>query len=132
MKQKTPDKGYYFIIKLHIYPFDVIVSVDEPDEVIGKRLKNWGHNEEECASAMNPPEAFKGYYVLFPSNRSLIRFKTQKNWRGDMVGVVVHEAFYLTSMILDRIGMKFKLNVSDEAYAYLVEYLTVEIIKKLK
>lgn len=45
-------------------------------------------------------------------------------------GTLAHEIFHAVTFILTRIGMSLT-NESDEAYAYLIGYLTKEIYKHI-
>lgn len=124
-------KGQFFIIPLVVYPFDVMISIDESDEVLLKRLLSYGEPKEDCEGLLNLPETTRGRCVILPSNRTVIRLKTQPK-RHEMMSVISHEVFHATTFILERIGMKMEVMVSDEAYAYLIGYLTNEIVKKIK
>lgn len=120
----------YFVIKLGVYPFDVMVSVDETDESISKRLIKYGNTKEEIDPLLNLSETTNGRCVMLPSNQTIIRLKTLKN-KYDMMGVVSHEAFHATAFILSNVGMKLELYTSDEAYAYMISFITTEIYKNL-
>ena len=54
----------------------------------------------------------------------LIRFKDDI----DNPGIIAHEAFHAVIFLFEKIGIKFSYD-SEEAYAYLIEYLTNEILK---
>jgi hypothetical protein len=123
--------GSYFIIKLGVYPFDVMVSIDETDETILKRLIRYGNTKEESEELLNLAETVRGRCVMLPSNQTVIRLKTLPK-KYDMMSVISHEVFHATAFILDKVGMKMELFTSDEAYAYMIEFLTTEIYKKLK
>jgi len=123
--------GSYFIIKLNIYPFDIMVSIDEPDEAILERLIREGNTKKEFKEILNLDETVRGICIMLPSNQTVIRLK-RFHKKHDMIGVIVHEAFHATTFILERIGVKLGLSVSDEAYAYLIEFITTEIYNKLE
>lgn len=134
MSKKTKRKknsGSYFIIELKIYPFNVMVSIDEADKTLFKRLKGYGNTKDDCEGAMNLPSTTLGRAVILPSNQTVIRLRTLKN-KHKMMSVIAHEIFHATTFILERVGMKLELGVSCEAYAYLLGFLTKEIYKKLK
>ncbi len=46
-------------------------------------------------------------------------------------GYLQHEIFHYVTFLLDRLGITFCLETSDEAFAYLVGYITTEIYKKI-
>ena len=125
-------KGQYFIIKPDVYPFDVMVSIDETDDVLLKRLLRYGNTKKDCKGLFNMCALSRGRCHIFKdSAQTVIRLKLQPK-KVDMIALISHEVFHAVSFILDRIGMKLDLYSSDEAYAYLTEYLMLEICKKLK
>jgi len=126
-------KGKYFIIKLGIYPFDVMVSVDETDDVLVERMiTRFGNTKEACGGMINmPPRVIGRTSMLWPTNHTVIRLKTG-GCKNELAGCIAHEVFHATTFIMRRVGMKLKLDVSDEAYAYLIGFLTKEIHTKLK
>lgn len=121
----------YFIIPLVVYPFDVMVSIDEPDHILLKRLIKYGNTQEECSELLNMRETSQGRTVMLPSNQTVIRLKTQLK-KYDMISTMNHEVFHATTFIMHTIGVRFELFKSDEAYAYLIGYLTREISKRIK
>lgn len=129
--RKTLVSGSFFIIPLQIYPFDIMVSIDEKDEVLRNRLIKYGSSIEDCEELMNLSDTVRGRAVMLPSNQTVIRLKMLPK-KYDMMSVIAHEVFHATTFILHRIGMKLELFVSDEAYAYLLGYITTEIYKKIK
>lgn len=130
-KKRKKDSGSYFIIDLKVYPFKVIVSIDETDKTLFKTLSGYGNSIEDCEVAMNLPSTTLGRAAILPSNLTVIRLKTMKR-KYVMMSVIAHEIFHATTFILERVGMKLELGVSCEAYAYLLGFLTKEIYKKLK
>lgn len=124
-------KPYFFIIPLVIYPFDVIVSIDEDDNILLKRLLKKGIKEKDCKPFIKMSKNVVGRAFILPSNETVIRFKTLED-KSEMAGNIAHEVFHAVTFILERVGVKFDLNISDEAYAYLIGHLTTEIYKNLK
>jgi hypothetical protein len=122
---KMKKKKLNFIIPLIIYPFDVMVSLGQSDKELESELLKYDIEWDDIIKCIG-----KGRFVLFPNNQSLIRLSICPKTNEDY-GVLHHEIFHCTTMILDRIGMKFILQKSDEAYAYLIGYLTTEIYKKI-
>lgn len=114
-----------FIIPLVVYPFDVLVSIGQTDEELKKVMSKY---DVEWSDNMKLRGA--GLFYMTERNQSMIRMR---DFPSDNVGLgyLQHEIFHATTFILDRIGMKMILLKSDEAYAYLAQYLTVEIYKKI-
>lgn len=115
-----------FIIKNRIYPFDLMISVDESDDILFKKLKSGGIEDHEL-TVCEMSNTNRARTIIFQSNQTLIRFKTPLRH-----GIIAHEAFHATAYILERVGMKLEIEVSDEAYAYLLNYIVDEIYKKVK
>jgi len=88
----------YFIIKLHIIPFDVMVSIDEQDNVLLDRLIKFGETKEECQLILNLPDTSNGRCVMFDSNRTVIRIKTRPK-KHETIKIIAHEVFHATNFI---------------------------------
>jgi hypothetical protein len=123
--------GYYFFIKIDIYPFDIMVSIGEDNETLLRRLKRYGNKESDCYDVTNISDTVQAITVILPSNQSIIRFRELEN-TTQTHGLIAHEIFHVATFIMDRVGMKFELMVSDEAYAYLIGKITREFYKKVK
>ncbi len=117
-----------FIVPLVIYPFDVMVSMGESDEVLFKKLRSTV-DENDLHIAQYKDDNCKARAVLFTSNQPLIRMKNIPKTNKDY-GDLQHEILHLTCFIMDRIGMELVVTKSCEAYAYLVGYLTEKIYDK--
>ena len=123
-------KGQFFIIPLEVYPFDILVSIDENDSTLVKRLIKHGITKDDFEHILDSPLQILGRCILFESNQLLIRLNTQKN-KIDFISTVVHESFHAATFMLSRAGVKFQITVSDEAYAYLLDYIVKEILKRI-
>jgi hypothetical protein len=124
-------KGYYKVISLQIFPYDILVSINQTDKEVLKVLKNFGVSKSACAGMLNIPKGTNARYTMTDANHSIIRFKHLDD-KIKMIGSVVHECFHAAHFILDRAGLKFDLDHSDEAFAYTTQYLTVEILRWLE
>lgn len=125
---KTKSKN--FIIPLVVYPFDVMLSIAETDGQLKNRLYNLGISELDINLSMFESDTTKGRAIMFDTNQTLIRLRNYPNTSADY-GVLHHEVFHCVSFIMEKVGMKFKIGVSDEAYSYLIQYLTTEIYKQI-
>lgn len=121
----------FFIVDCEVYKFDVMVSVDESDEVLLKRLKKYGNSKEDCSDLVNMPSNTTGRCAFLPSGQTVIRLRSQPNALKQRA-IICHETFHATTFILDCIGMTLQIGNSDEAYAYFQEYLFTQICLKLK
>lgn len=115
-----------FVIDLVIYPFEVMVSFGQTDKELEKDLNKVGLDWDDKCKIIG-----MGKYVMFPNNTSLIRLFNYPEYHSDY-GVLQHEIFHCVTFIMDKIGIELSLYKSDEAYAYLIGYLTEEIYKKIK
>lgn len=135
-KKKVEDKvktnPFYFIVENDIYPFDIMVSVDEEQEVLAKRLIDTGQDEEFVNEIIKLPKNTLARSGIFESNCLLLILKVNGKNRYDLMSIIAHEVFHLTTLIMDRIGMKFQIGVSDEAYAYLIAKIYFDVASKIK
>lgn len=122
-------KPLNFIVPLVIYPFDVMVSVDQTDEQLMKILRKHGEDEQSCEKLLNQPDTCPGRAVLLASNRTVIRLRRQRS-KAKFAGIIAHEVFHAVTFIFDRIGITFDLDKCDEAYAYAIMYLAEKIHEK--
>ena len=121
-------KPLNFIIPGTIYPFDIIVSIAESDEVLFPRLERRGIDITDSGIGVYS-DTQRGRTIMFNGNQTLIRMYEHRNtpeWHGNLD----HEIFHAVDFLMDRIGMKLT-NDSDEAYSYMIGYVTKEIYKRL-
>lgn len=116
---------------MDIYPFDVMVSIGESNKQLVKSLKRYEGSlmERDYELCKYTSAHAQGRACMFTNNASFLRIrklpKTPKEF-----GSLAHEIFHVATFIMDRIGMKLEVMVSDEAYAYLISYLTERIYKR--
>jgi hypothetical protein len=128
-KNKQAKKSFNVVIPLVIYPFDVMVSCGQSDEELIKELTKKGVDAEEekhlwqLASPTAP-----GRTAMFSRGQTILRLRNFPDTSFDY-GCLAHEVFHAVTFIMWKIGMKFKIMKSDEAYAYLVGYLTEQIME---
>lgn len=118
-------KSINFIIPLVVYPLDLMVSLGETDKQLKKALAKtqteWDDNMTITGT---------GRFIMNDDWTSIIRTKVFPETPAHF-GILQHEIFHAVTNMLDRIGMKFIPLKSDEAYSYLIEYLTVQIYTKM-
>lgn len=129
MAKKTPPIN--FIVPLHVYPFDVMVSIGQDDDQVRKLLKNSKFNltDGDFDLAMYASDRVKGKACVFSNNASFIRLRKLPVNAEDF-GYMAHEIFHVVCFVMEMVGMELVLMKSDEAYAYLIQYLTSEIYKQ--
>lgn len=124
MKQKPLN----FIIPLIVYPFDLMVSINQSNDDIEKSLKAKNVDYTDV-NVRNESSTRRGRTIIFKGNQTLIRlFDFEKT--PECYGYLAHEVFHAVEFVMERVGMKLCFK-SNEAYAYLVGYITTEIYKKL-
>ena len=116
---------------MQVYPFDVMVSIAQEDVQLGYCLDKYeGLTEQEINDCRYTSDTCMGRYVNFGMGASLLRIRKLPESAIEY-GLLAHEIFHVASTILDRVGMKLEVNVSDEAYSYLIGYLTTEIYQSI-
>jgi hypothetical protein len=105
-----------------------MVSIGETDEQLFKAVKKYGITDLEGISLQ---EGVQARFIQYPDGKCLIRTRSKVNNVVELARLQ-HEIFHAVTLILDRIGIKFCLLSSDEAYAYALQYLTQKIYEKLK
>ncbi len=118
------------IIPLVIYPFDVLISFNQTDEELGKVLRRLGVKEHEDVNWKMERVTGVGRTCRFEHGGTMIRLKNFPDSSFDY-GCLNHEIFHAVCYIMDAVGMPLQVGVSDEAYAYLIGYLTQEIMKAI-
>ncbi len=115
-----------FIIPLVIYPFDVMFSLGETDEQLKKQFKKYNIEESNYFEY----ELQKGRCSQFKTGQVIVRLKHKPKTINDLA-CLQHEIYHAVNYILSFIGIKYS-DDSEEAYAYLITYLTEQCYKKLK
>jgi hypothetical protein len=121
-----PVKSKSFILPYVIYPFDIMFSFGEPDDVLFRRLKSMGITEPELCNISGITQART---VVFNEGASIIRMKHIPKTSEDF-GHLQHEIFHAVYFLFTRIGIKL-CDKSDEAFAYTIQYLTEQVYKRI-
>jgi hypothetical protein len=119
------------LIPLFIYPFDIMVMMGYSDEEVREELNQYEFlSEKDISLAMLERETVRGRTVLFETNQTFIRMPEIPVTPFDY-GILQHEIFHAVTYIMYKVGMKLKIGYSDEAYSYLVGYLTEKIYTEI-
>ena len=109
-------KGYK--IPLHIYPVEVIVFFSKENSEL-----------EEVWSKVKPEADAMVQNFLQENSTILLRFRNKKT----PVSVLAHESVHIAEYVLHHIGHRFDADEkADEPLAYLVEYITSEVLNLAK
>lgn len=128
MAKKTPPIN--FIVSLHICPFDVMVSIGQDDAQVEKVLTSkYGLVGRDIEISKYIGERVQGKACMFSNNASFIRLRKLPEYAEDF-GYLAHEIFHVVTFVMEATGMELVIMKSDEAYAYLIQYLTEQIYKQ--
>lgn len=122
-----------FIVDLKIYPFDIMFSVGESDKKFKKSVKehmrkfhrpvqgedNILHLEPECRG--------RTWHHL-EGGQTIIRLPKKPETPQEF-GTLSHEVFHAVDWIFRHINIRLS-GYSDEAYAYLIGYITEQFYLK--
>ena len=110
----------HFLIDYVIYPFDLLVSICESDEIVRdilkEKLPEEHHGEIDVIFADSEARA-----VRFPNGATVIRFVNDPS-----PGLIAHESFHAVEFLMDAIEVP-----TGEAWAYLLQYIVNSITNKI-
>jgi len=116
---KKASKKYF--LSLPIFPVDIYLIVTE--DIVSERIKmrdTFGPLSSDAQSTAYSLCAFdNGNIGLF------INFGTDH-------GVIAHEIYHLTNRVMEYIGCQHSHKYSEEAYAYLLQWITNWVYSKLE
>ena len=114
------------IISLEIYPFDVMISFNETNEEFVKTLGKYDSDSGDVELVtLDKYDKKRGRTVMNEQNQTILRLNFYPVSNSDYA-MLVHELFHVTDFVLCRVGVKLSRK-SDEAYAYLLQYLTEKV-----
>lgn len=120
-----------FIIKMDIYPFDIMISIAQTDSQLGRLLDKYHLSVEDILLCKYTNDNCQGRAATFATNNaSIIRLRHLPETPEDH-GTLAHEVFHVASFIMQMVGVKLEIMVSDEAYAYLIGFITKSIYKEI-
>jgi len=125
-------KSNIFIIDSGPYNTDIMVAVDATEGEITKELNKRGvYPTEKTIDKFIMRGTTAARTIELGGNQIIIRLKTDKElpW---LHGNIAHEAFHAVEFIFDRIGIKHNLEISGEAFAYLIGYIVRQIYNNIK
>lgn len=124
-------KGKYKYIWSEIYRRGIMVFIG-PTKALKEFVKDWSDNDkikDEVLHNEDSGDTLGTTYYTDNSGESLIHLLYPPR-NADQIAYAVHEAFHAVAFLLEYVGMRLDVNVSDEAYAYLLEYVTRELLTK--
>lgn len=123
-------KCYNFLVPLVVYPFDIMFSIGQTDEELKKSLEQYNIGDDEFNCFRMAINTTGSTFHNSDTHRTLVRLKSVPNGNRGM-GLLAHEVFHAVDMILRDIQITLSAD-SDEAYAYLLDYVTVQFWNNIK
>ena len=129
MARKTKKtKGIIATIKPNVWPYDVLLCVESTIEEIVQHIEvkkqyKLSDKERDLFQARH----FRQGRTLQLQNNAIVLWLRHKPVSPYTIAVLAHEAFHATDFILDNAGLKLT-NESDEAYAYLLDFIVREAL----
>ena len=125
----SKNKTQNFIVPLVVYPYDLMVSFGQTNGELKKTLNKYDIGNGEDWAWENSQQ--QGKMCINELNQGILRLRTVPS-TPEQYGYLQHEIFHYVMIILERMGMKYKSLISDEAFSYLIQYLTTAIYSKIK
>ena len=113
-----------FIVDCGVYPFDILVYFGSDKKKLFKELSKYLPIKELKKLTFND-----GKTIMFSSGQTVLWLK-EKPTSIKGIAQLNHEIFHCACFVLERVGIKY-CKKTDEAYAYLLEYLTKQIYSKI-
>ncbi len=116
-----------FIVDCQIYPFDILVCFGQDKKLLFKEL-----SKKLPKSDIDILKTIKfnvGKSIMFPAGQTLLWLQ-EKPTSIYGLATLNHEIFHCVCFILERAGIVYS-HSSEEAFAYLIGYLTKQIYKEL-
>lgn len=130
MTSMKKEKINYFIVEIELYSTDLLVVVGDIDGAI-KWLENKNVSEDDIEFIKSSCETgSQGTTGLLSNNALFIRLLHSPT-TPEYKGILVHEVFHVTSILLRSRGMSL-VKESEEAYAYLLEFIYRKIVEKVE
>ena len=121
-----------FIVPLVVYPFDIMFSIGETDnklmKTLKKRLPKYAYNickEDDCLLNFNQMDNGRTL-MLTDSGQTIVRLG-----KNPSHATIAHEIFHCVEFLMRKLNMSLTLD-NDEAYAYLIGYITEQFYSNIK
>ena len=118
-------KSKQFIVDCQVYPFQVLCYFENDSKNLFKYLSK--HESKKEFKKIRKYKVSQGLAFITESNHTVLWIKKLPESYFDF-GVLSHEIYHCVCFILDKAGIEHKDN-TEESYAYLIQYLTIEIMK---
>lgn len=112
------------------YPFDVMVCIDMSDEEVFEKLNHHVDLTDEEKITLKLEDIGKGRTVQLSGGQVVLRLVDMS--LDEAHEFIAHEIFHIVEFILGRVGISHDVNISGEAYAYLIQHFTKQFYYELK
>ena len=119
----------FHLIPLDLYMRDVALIVGTWSYALGRLDDQLGKHERRELMDSKPGKQERGRFFILNSGLAVIWIRSGQS-PEITASTLIHEITHASFGILDRVGIS-PCRESEEAYAYLTEYLTWEVWKKL-
>lgn len=126
----SKNKSQNFLVSLVVYPMDIMFSIGQSDKQLREDLKCYGIHDDEFNCFDMPAHTTASAFHNDDTHRTIVRFRKVPETNKEL-GCLAHEIFHAVDMILRDIQITLSSD-SDEAYAYLIDYVTVQFWEKVK
>jgi hypothetical protein len=116
------------IIPPSVYPSPLMVSFGESDKQLRQAMKAYGVKATDKAHKLD--RDMLGVTATYDNGFTLIRLREVPT-TPEGYGVLSHEIFHAAGFILEYAGGS-TTGAANESYAYLIEFITREILKAIK
>lgn len=133
-KVTLKNKPRYFVIKNDVYPFDIIVSINQTDKQFVSTMANklppkiLDELKTDPTIVEFAPTTL-ARTMMFTSGQMAMRF-TQIPSTSEELGAAAHEIFHCVEFLFRHINLPLT-DSSSEAYAYMIGYITKKFYEKL-
>jgi hypothetical protein len=127
---KIAMKSSLFEIEHGTYPFSVLVAIGSTDKEIEAFLEKQFDYELDDNERERIKMEGVGRTVMLDTGATILRVRLLKD-KNEVMGNLVHEIFHAVEFLFGKIGLPHDPNISSEAYAYQIAFLTKGILKKM-
>jgi hypothetical protein len=115
-----------FIVPINLYISDVLFFFG-PTEGLLDKLKALGYSNPD---GLKEHQFGSGFTGMDDGGRTFVWMPSVPK-TAEEFGTLAHEIYHATCFVMDRKGIKYSKK-SDEAFAYLIGYLTFSCYKRLR
>lgn len=121
-------KSLAFKVEPKIYPYHIVFSINQTDDEVRKVMKKFKMDLD--INTYLDYELRLGRCTQDRSGNIFIRLRYFPDEYARRMATLAHEIFHAVEFIMSRIGITLS-DSSDEAFAYMISFITEEVYKKL-